>query len=81
MADSIDAIVRGLHGAQAWRAQKRSSELGGRGSSATLASVAERLKGALFPCGWDRPTCGRKRRLLRHYTLDAALHALLAQAG
>ncbi|MES2402242.1 MAG: serine O-acetyltransferase EpsC [Pseudomonadota bacterium] len=77
-------IVSALHGLRAeWReSQKRSLEPGGREfpSRDALAAIVEQLKGALFPMRLG-PTD------LRHesedfyvgYTLDSALHALLAQ--
>ncbi len=77
-------IVSALHGLRAdWReSQKRSQEPGGREfpSRDALAAIVEQLKGALFPMRLG-PTD------LRHesedfyvgYTLDSALHALLAQ--
>ncbi|MES2412878.1 MAG: serine O-acetyltransferase EpsC [Pseudomonadota bacterium] len=77
-------IVSALHGLRAdWReSQRRSQEPGGREfpSRDALAVIVEQLKGALFPMRLG-PTD------LRHesedfyvgYTLDSALHGLLAQ--
>ncbi|MFT4266524.1 MAG: serine acetyltransferase [Xenophilus sp.] len=81
----VEGVVRALQAARGeWRdAQRRSREPRGREfpSREALARIVEQLQGALFPMRLGPPD-------LRHegedfyigYTLDAALHALLAQA-
>jgi len=81
----VEGVVRALHAVRdEWRdAQRRTREPRGREfpSREALAQIVERLQGALFPMRLGPPD-------LRHdgedfyvgYTLDAALHALLAQA-
>jgi len=80
----IQQIVTSLHAArQDWReAQARSNEPGGREfpSRDALADIVESLKGALFPMRLG-PTDLRQESedFYVGHTLDAALHALLAQ--
>jgi serine O-acetyltransferase len=80
----IKQIVASLHTVrQDWReAQARSNEPGGREfpSRDALAEVVESLKGALFPMRLG-PTDLRQESedFYVGHTLDAALHALLAQ--
>ena len=81
----VNEIVQALHAVRdEWRdAQRRSREPGGREfpSREALTQITEQLKGALFPMRLGPLD-------LRHesedfyvgHTLDAALHALLAQA-
>jgi len=81
----VGVIVQQLHSARDdWReAQQRSREAGGREFPAreAVAAVVESLKGALFPMRLG-PTELRQESedFYVGHTLDAALHALLAQA-
>ena len=81
----VGAVVRALHGVRdEWReAQKRSREPGGREfpSRDALAAVVAALKGALFPMRLGPPELRiESEDYYVAHTLDAALHALLAQA-
>jgi len=80
----IDQIVQSLHGARdEWRdAQKRSREPGGREfpSREALSDITDALKGALFPMRLGPPDLRQESEdFYVGHTLDAALHALLAQ--
>jgi serine O-acetyltransferase len=80
----IDQIVQSLHGArEEWRdAQKRSREPGGREfpSREALSDITDALKGALFPMRLGPPDLRQESEdFYVGHTLDAALHALLAQ--
>lgn len=79
-----DAIVQSLHAARReWReANNRSQEPGGREfpSRDALAHAVEQLKGALFPMRLGPPDLRQESEdFYVGHTLDAALHALLAQ--
>nr|WP_315204036.1 serine O-acetyltransferase EpsC [uncultured Albidiferax sp.] len=80
----IGNIVQSLHGVRAeWRAaQGRSSEPGGREfpSRNALAGIVESLKGVLFPMRLGPVDLRQESEdFYVGYTLDAALHGLLAQ--
>ena len=77
-------IVQALHGVRAeWRAtQGRSTEPGGREfpSRNALAGIVESLKGVLFPMRLGPVDLRQESEdFYVGYTLDAALHGLLAQ--
>ncbi len=81
---NIEPIVQSLHAVRRdWRSlQKRSQEPGGREfpSRDALASVVEQLKGVLFPMRLGPPDLRQESEdFYVGHTLDAALHALLAQ--
>jgi serine O-acetyltransferase len=81
----IEDIVRSLQTVrQQWRdAQKRSLEPGGRDLPAreAMASVIDTLKGVLFPMRLGPPDLRQEsENFYVANALDAALHALLAQA-
>jgi len=83
-AFDVQGIVDALHGArQDWRlSQNRSSEPGGREfpSRDALAAIVDLLKGALFPMRLGPVDLRQESEdFYVGYTLDAALHALLAQ--
>nr|WP_315192307.1 serine O-acetyltransferase EpsC [uncultured Albidiferax sp.] len=80
----IGHVVQALHGVRAeWRAaQGRSSEPGGREfpSRNALAGIVESLKGVLFPMRLGPVDLRQESEdFYVGYTLDAALHGLLAQ--
>ncbi|WP_394788648.1 serine O-acetyltransferase EpsC [Rhodoferax sp.] len=80
----IGGVVQALHGVRAeWRAaQKRSTEPGGREfpSRDAVAGIVESLKGVLFPMRLGPVDLRQESEdFYVGYTLDAALHALLAQ--
>lgn len=80
----LNGVVNGLaQERQRWReAQRRSSEPGGREfpSRDALASVVDSLKGILFPMRLGPVDLRQESEdFYVGYTLDAALHALLAQ--
>ena len=81
----VAGIVQALHGARSdWReSQKRSREPGGREfpSREAVGGIVESLKGALFPMRLGPPDLRQESEdFYVAHTLDAALHALLAQA-
>ncbi|MEO5795901.1 MAG: serine O-acetyltransferase EpsC [Rhodoferax sp.] len=80
----VGHIVQALHGVRAeWRAaQGRSTEPGGREfpSRNALAGIVESLKGVLFPMRLGPVDLRQESEdFYVGYTLDAALHGLLAQ--
>ena len=80
----IGGVVQALHGVRSeWRAaQGRSSEPGGREfpSRDALAGIVESLKGVLFPMRLGPVDLRQESEdFYVGYTLDAALHGLLAQ--
>jgi serine O-acetyltransferase len=85
MADfDTPSIVAGLRAVrQQWReSQKRSLEPGGRElpSREALSQIVESLKGALFPMRLGPPDLRQESEdFYTGHTLEAALHALLAQ--
>lgn len=81
---NIEPIVQSLHAVRRdWRSlQKRSQEPGGREfpSRDALADIVEQLKGVLFPMRLGPPDLRQESEdFYVGHTLDAALHALLAQ--
>jgi serine O-acetyltransferase len=80
----VGHVVQALHGVRAeWRAaQGRSTEPGGREfpSRDALAGIVESLKGVLFPMRLGPVDLRQESEdFYVGYTLDAALHGLLAQ--
>jgi serine O-acetyltransferase len=81
---NIEPIVQSLHAVRRdWRSlQKRSQEPGGREfpSRDALADIVDKLKGVLFPMRLGPPDLRQESEdFYVGHTLDAALHALLAQ--
>ncbi len=81
---NIEPIVQSLHAVRRdWRGlQKRSQEPGGREfpSRDALATIVDDLKGVLFPMRLGPPDLRQESEdFYVGHTLDAALHALLAQ--
>jgi serine O-acetyltransferase len=81
---NIEPIVQSLHAVRRdWRSlQKRSQEPGGREfpSRDALADIVGQLKGVLFPMRLGPPDLRQESEdFYVGHTLDAALHALLAQ--
>ncbi|MBY0467294.1 MAG: serine acetyltransferase, partial [Burkholderiales bacterium] len=83
MFDLKSVVADLAHERQQWRAaQSRSNEPGGREfpSRDSLANVVESLKGILFPMRLGPADLRQESEdFYVGYTLDAALHALLAQ--